>query len=136
MGLYDEMDLMLTDDGDLVIGEQDFATVSNAEAVVQEAKCRLKSSDPEWFMASICGNLEDLLGLDNTPETGKLGEELITASLTAEGFIDMEDLYVRAVPVDKKTLVFFVYFKLPNVTEPIGFEVTINLSTGATIRSV
>ena len=131
-----ESDLFLTEDGDLAEQDGDFALVHNAEATAQNVRCRLKSSDPEWYMEAICANLEDLLGRENSEETGRLGEELIIKALTADDLISIPDLYVQAVPVDKATIVFFVYFKTDNASAPIGYEVSVNLSANVTIRRV
>jgi len=134
MGKYDETDLRITEDGDLVIENGDLALVSGPEATAQNVMCRLKSADPEWYLEQIGANLEDLLGMPNTPETAAYGEELIRRALFADDLISPEDLYVQAVPIDRQTLLFFVFFKPPNATEPLGFEVQVNLSAGATIR--
>jgi hypothetical protein len=136
MGRYDESDLKITYDGDLVVEDGDIALVHNAECTAQGVFCRLKSSDPEWYGELIAANLEDLLGKPNTRETGQLGEEMIREALKIDGLIDNTDLYVQAVPIDKATVVFFVFFKPPNLTEPLGFEVTLNLSLGASVRRV
>lgn len=136
MGRYAEMDLAITPDGDLIIADGDFATVVNAECTAQGAYCRLKSSDPEWYQEAICANLEDILGKPNSKETGEEGEALITAALLSDDLISAEDLYVQATPVSRDTLLFFVYFKPDNLSEPIGYEVELNLSAGAKVRRV
>lgn len=137
MGIYNESDLRITLDGDLVIKDADFDLVHDFEATAQNVYCRLKSSDPEWFQETICANLEDLLGKPNTQETALAGEEMIKDTLTKDGLVDYEDLYVQAVPLDKFTLIFYVYFK-PNdyKGDPIGYEVELNLSIGAKVRRV
>jgi hypothetical protein len=138
MGRYNEMDLAITLDGDLIVDEEkgDFATVENSEAAAQNMFCRLKSSDPEWFDETLAANLEDLLGLPNTRENGEKGEEMIRHAMLIDDLISIDDLYVQAVPIDKYTLVFFVFFQGPETDKPIGYEVEVNLSSGATVRRV
>lgn len=136
MGRYTETDIRITEDGDLVIEDGDFALVSDAEATGQNLMCRLKSSDPEWFQESICANLEDLLGLPNNQETGEKGEGLIRKALTTDDLISIEDLYVQAVPINKSTMVFYVYFKAGEEDTTLGYEIELNLSAGAKIRRV
>lgn len=137
MGIYNESDLRITLDGDLVIKDGDFDLVHEFEAAAQNVFCRLKSSDPEWFQEIICANLEDLLGKPNTKETATQGEDLIKDALMKDGLVGYEDLYVQAIPLDKFSLVFYVYFK-PDEYEgdPIGYEVELNLSIGAQVRRV
>lgn len=136
MGRYAEMDIAITKDGDLIIKDGDFDVVLNADCTAQGAYCRLKSSDPEWYQEAIAANLEDILGKPNSKETGAEGERLIRAALLADDLISAEDLYVQAIPVDRETLIFFVYFKPDTLSEPLGFEVQLNLSAGATVRRV
>lgn len=137
MGIYDETDIRITTDGDFVIKDGDFSTVESFEAAAQNVYCRIKSSDPEWYLETIAANLEDLLGKPNTEETGKAGEELIRDALTKDGLINYDDLYIQAVPLDKFTLVFYVFFKPEEYEgDPIGYEVELNLSQGAKIRRV
>lgn len=137
MGRYDEADLAITLDGDLIVDEEkgDFKLVEGIECTAQGVFCRLKSSDPEWFDETLAANLEDLLGLPNTEENGRKGEEMITNALMVDNLVSIEDLYVQAIPIDKYTLIFYVFFKGPT-DEPIGYEVEVNLSAGATIRRV
>lgn len=136
MARYNEMDLAITPDGDLILKDGDFDVVVNAECCAQGAFCRLKSADPEWYQEAIAANLEDILGKPNTQETGREGEELIKKALLTDHLIAHEDMYVQAIPVDRQTVVFFVYFKPDTLTEPIGFEVRLNLSSGASVRRV
>lgn len=134
MGRFDETDLKLTADGDLSIKNGDFELVHNAEATAQNAYCRLKSADPEWYGEQICASLEDLLGMENKAETAAFGEQRIRDSLTKDSLINSDELYVQGTPVDKSTILFFVYFNVSDEIEPIGFEVSVNLSSGIALR--
>lgn len=137
MGIYEESDLRITKDGDLVVKDGDFDLVHDFEAAAQNVYCRLKSSDPEWFQEIICGNLEDLLGKPNTRDTATEGENMIKDALMKDGLISYDDLYVQAIPMDKFTLIFYVYFKPTDYEgDPIGYEVELNLSIGAQVRRV
>lgn len=137
MGIYNETDLRITPDGDLIVKDNDLATIEGFEAAAQNVYCRLMSSDPEWYMEQIGANLEDLLGKPNTRETATEGEDMIKDVLTSDGLVSYEDLYVQAVPLDKSTLVFYVYFKPDGYDgEAIGYEVELNLSIGAKLRRV
>lgn len=134
LGRYKQTDIKLTPGGDFEVVDGDFVLISGVEATTQNAYCRLRSANPEWFMEVIGADLEDLLGLDNTPETAALGEEKIRTALAGDDLISVEDLYVRGVPLDRRTILFFVFFNAPGSGSAIGFEVTLNLATGAVIR--
>lgn len=128
-------DIRITKDGDFVLTEsRDFSTVENSEALIQNAFCRLTSSDPDWYMETICANLEDLLGQRNTKELGTAGEDKIRLCLG--DLVSPQNLYVQGVPVNRYTILFYVYFLLEEDADPIGIEVELNLSAGAKARRV
>lgn len=134
------VDLRMNEDGDLVINENgDFDLVRKQDFIEQSARNRLRISDPEWtdFASKTIGaNLEDLLGMSNTPETAKLGVQMIMTTLTRDGLISAEDLYVRPIPVKRNVIEFYVFIRINDTDEPIGFVVSFNLESGAMIRSV
>lgn len=142
MARYDGTDLKLTPDGDLAIERGDLATVTKQQYIAQSARNRIKITDPEWVdyqIDAIGANLEDLIGLPNSPETASLGVEKIGDCLTKDGLLDTDDIYVRPVPVSRSVLVFYVFIRIPVnefEDETLGFEVLFNLETGLTIRSV
>lgn len=140
MGRYDGSDLMFTEDGDIVIGENgDFALVHDRQFVEQSSRNRLKVSDPDWFdfdMQEIGANLEDLIGRPNSIETAREGVERISKALTRNDLISREDLYIRPVPLTKYVIQFFVYIQTSQEGDPIGFAVSFNLESGVAIRSV
>lgn len=130
---------MLSEDGDLVIANGDFAVVKKQEFLNQSARNRIRTNDPEWpdYVESAVGaNLEDLRGKPNTVETAREGVALITDALTRDGLIDTDDLYIRPIPIDRKTLVFFVFINTEENGEPVGFEVTLSLDAGVSIRGI
>lgn len=139
MARLDKMDLKLTEDGDLVIEERDLATVIKQDFISQSARTRIKVSDPEWYdhqMESIGANLEDLIGMPNSPETAELGVERIGEALTRGGLLDSEDIYIRPVPVSRYYIVFYTFIRTTENGEPLGFEVLFNLQSGLELRSV
>jgi hypothetical protein len=139
MAKYDKVDLKLTEDGDLVIEKGDLALVRKQEFINQSARNRVKTNDPEWpdyQGIAIGANFEDLRGKPNTIETAREGVEKLTDCLTRDGLIDPEDLYIQPVPIDRKTIVFFVFINSPYEAEPTGFQVKLNLDTGVAIRGV
>lgn len=141
MARTDAIDLMFTEDGDLAIDikTNELATVQKQGYIAQSARNRIKITDPEWIdyeINQIGANLEDLLGMPNTQETAIEGIERIVSVLTRDGLISTEEVYVRPVPVGKYVVAFFVFIKIPDVPESLGFEVLFNLHTGLTIRKV
>lgn len=137
MAKYDRVDLAMTADGDLIIENGDLKLARNQEFVAQSFRNRIRTSDPDWYdniIKDIGANLEDLRGYPNTVETAELGVSMIAACLTRDSLIDPDDLYVKPVPFNKATIAFFVFVNSPFDSEPIGFEVQLNLTTGLTVR--
>lgn len=137
MAKYNLTDLKLSDDGDLVIADNDFIVVRNQEYVIQSIRNRLKTNDPEWFdyvVNEIGANFEDLRGLPNTPETAEKGASMIGQCLIRDGLLDLDDVYIQPAPITKDVLVFFVYINLPGLEEPFGFELNYNLHSGLMVQ--
>lgn len=139
MAKYNLSDLQLTEDGDFVIENNDLALVRKQKYVIQSVRNRLKVSDPDWWdyqLSQIGANLEDIQGMPNNPDTAKLGIKLIGKSLTQDGLIDQEDLYIQPTPINKDVILFFIYVNQEYEGKPIGFEVAFNLHTGLAVRRV
>jgi hypothetical protein len=118
--MYDEVDIKLTEDGDLALdGNGDFDTVSNEDCVAQDIQDRLRSNAPEWYHhPRICANFEDVKGEPNTRETGERVEDMALYALTNDGRIQEGDVIVRAVPVSTKQIDLHAF-----VTTPSGNQV-------------
>jgi len=136
MGQFNDIDMAITEDGDLIIEDGDFKLISKDDVMIQNVQCRLKSSDPEWLNEIISANLEDLFGMANTRETGQKGESLIKNALVADGLLLESEVYVKGVPVDRERIVYYIYFQSPYAIKPIGFEVQLNLNAGPSIRRI
>ncbi|MNP59468.1 hypothetical protein D3C76_1544660 [compost metagenome] len=80
--------------------------------------------------------MEDMRGKPNTVETAREGVAKIQNALTRDGLIDTDDLYIKPVPIDRKTIVFFVFINSPYNADPVGFEVTLSLDAGVSIRGI
>lgn len=130
-------DFKMTANGDILLvdGEERVGEATDYESLMQTMKVRVMSSDPDVIDPTeedFCCNLEDLIGLPNSLETAQLGVERITRSLTHDGLVQQEDLYVRPTPVNNTMMVFFVFVKKES-GENMYFEVIINLEVGVTI---
>lgn len=130
-------DFKLTANGDILLvqDEESLSEVSDYAALMQTMKVRVMSSDPDVIDPTekdFCCNLEDLIGLPNTVETAQLGIEKITRSLTHDGLVSQDDLYIRPTPVNRTMMVFFVFVKKES-GDNMYFEVIINFELGVTI---
>jgi hypothetical protein len=101
---YDEIDIKISEDGDLVVeeredGNTDFAFVSSDECLAQDIRNRMKSND-WWHHPIICGNIEDFKGQRNTKETGERIKNQVVYALTVDGRVGVGDLIVRPIPVN------------------------------------
>jgi phage baseplate assembly protein W len=104
------LDLFTDDDGDLQVGGNgDLLVARDADVVAQEMTWRLKTTQGDWMLIPSCGaDLEQLIGEPNAPKTGALMEALISRALTYDGFLRGEIREIRAVPVNRETLVGLV----------------------------
>jgi hypothetical protein len=103
-------DLGLTEDGDIQIGGNgDLLVVRDEEVVAQEIRFRVKTTRGDWALYPECGaDLELLIGLPNTPDTGRRAEEQVNRALTHDGFLGGELQEIRAVPVNREQLAVLI----------------------------
>lgn len=137
MPRYNRTDLRLTPDGDLVLTDTgDLALVDQMEYQRQQVINRLKSIQVDWIYDHIGADLEDLLGMENRPETAELFKAKVKEALTMDGFLTEADIYMEVVPTNRQTLVLFLFVNSPFAEEPLGFEVGLDLAAGATVTPI
>ncbi|WP_422661738.1 hypothetical protein ACK8P5_25630 (plasmid) [Paenibacillus sp. EC2-1] len=139
MSRFDRTDIALTPDGDLVLENGDLRLARNSEFMAQSVYNRVNTSDPDWIdylRIDIGANLEDFRGMPNNETTAEKGVLTIGQCLTRDGLVSPEDLYIEPAPFDKRTIAFFVFIKTPNESEPLGFEIRLDLDTGTVIKGV
>ena len=99
---------------------RDIALHVEENVLKQTSRNRLKTDAPDWFHHPLLGgNLSDLIGESNTRATGEKGVQLIIDALTYEDYFSLDQLNVRAVPVNASTILFYVEVK---ETTDIGME--------------
>lgn len=114
-------DIKATDNGDIEIVNGKFVLADEERTLKQNIEKRLRTDNPDWFRHYLLGaDLEDLKGMDNTRETGELGVERIVRALTYDGLVDLDKLYVRAVPTGGHEITFYIVVQL-------GYNRTISL---------
>jgi len=114
-------DIKATDNGDIEIIDGKFVLADEERTLKQNIEKRLRTDNPDWFRHYLLGaDLEDLKGMDNTRETGELGVERIVRALTYDGLVDLDKLYVRAVPTGGHEITFYIVVQL-------GYNRTISL---------
>lgn len=114
-------DIKATDNGDIEIVDGKFVLANEERTLKQNIEKRLRTDNPDWFRHYLLGaDLEDLKGMDNTRETGELGVERIVRALTYDGLVDLDKLYVRAVPTGGHEITFYIVVQL-------GYNKTISL---------
>ncbi len=100
------MDLKFTDEGDIVV-DQDLILANKEETYVQDIKNRVKTDNPDWrFYPMVGSDLEDLGGMKNTRETGDLGVNRISRSLSMSEVLSGQEIQVRAVPMGNNEIHF------------------------------
>ena len=108
-------------------GEQvfDIALSYGVDTLKQNIYARVKTQAPDWFLhPNLGGNLEDLIGEPNTRDTAQKGIKLIHDALTYGDFLTDGEFNVKAVPINKEEVVFFIVVDgvTGQVTVPIQFS--------------
>jgi len=103
------MDLYLTDAGDIVAnGSGDIALTPTVwRDDVQQAYLRTMTDAGDFLLAPLLGaSLSQLYGQPQSPQTGQLGIDLITAALQREGRFTGKPIQVNAIPTGSQTIRF------------------------------
>lgn len=113
-------DLYLTELGDLALSpEGDLAYVDNAwRDHSQQAYIRLKTAIGDFLLYPELGaDLERLIGMPQTVETGELGKFLIYKALTRDSVLSAYPIDVKAIPVSYSSIRFNIYITSGSRTE-------------------
>lgn len=129
-------DIALTPDGDFILEDYDIKLTDDAEYLKQQAQNRIKSIKVDWRYDHIGADMEDLIGQANTTDTAQWGTEKLTEALTFDGLFDVVDLYIKPIPLDKSTVVFFVFINSQLFEDPYSLLVEIDLQADVTVKEV
>ena len=142
MNVPNEMDLAMTDDGDLlfyshdeneIINYQFVKEIGKEDLVIQNIKNRIKTTKPDWFYDHIGANIEEIIGMENSKETALYGAELIKSSLTEGGYINEYDVYIKPVPTDIFSIMYLVAVRIAD-DNIVQFKVSVALNAGINVE--
>jgi hypothetical protein len=125
-------DLFITEDGDLVISDNDLKTVSGDSFREQSAINRIKSVKSDWFYDNVGADMEEILGEPNTREVAEIGKNKIISVLTEDNLFEIDEVFVKVVPIKKYSLLYMVAIK-SNSGSPIAINVKLDLVRGVFI---
>lgn len=109
---------------------RDFTYVYDNNRYKQVINNRLRTDAPDWFhYQSMGGNLTDLVGEPNTPETGELGITYIRSALTYAGLFAEKDLNIRAVPINPEEILFMITVATQD-NQSYRYPIILNLNHG------
>ena len=116
MAIYDEVDILLSTDGDLnVSANGDLQMAEPSGVVAQDIMFRARTDwddfDPHPKLGA---DLQRLIGEPNNKEAGVRAEELFYSSLTKGGRFDPADLRLKAVPVSMERVVLYAFVNALN----------------------
>lgn len=125
------LDLFTTAEGDVVIGANgDLLAARDEEVVAQEVLWRCKTVRGDWVLFPECGaDLEYLVGLPNSPETGAQAEALVNRALTHDSFLLGELERVEAVPINREQIAVFINIDYDG-ENPFTMPITVDLKEG------
>lgn len=130
MALYYGQDIKCDLSGDITLSNNgDIAIANSTESVLQHVAFRLRTS-PDGFTASdsrVGANLAPFIGEQITDDLFQNIEDAIRLDITT--FINNEDFFVAAVPVDEGQVMIFtkvdgLFIDSNGNTESNGFEAT------------
>lgn len=134
---FDDIDLAITEDGDLVwTSDEDLGTVSELDYVIQTVRNRLMSIASDWYYDNIGADIESFIGKPNNKETCDEIVRSITDSLISDGFCDFEDTLVTAQPLSTSDAIVGVFINTGFSETPIGFVVEMNFLTGFMVKRI
>lgn len=105
------MDMYFTEDGDIARSPSgDIAvTPTQYRDDLQQAYIRIMTDQSDYLLYPELGaSLSQLNGMPQSPETGRIGEKLITSALNREGRFAGRSFTVTSVPTGPQTIRFDV----------------------------
>jgi hypothetical protein len=122
-------DLWLTEEGEPVLENGDFAISLGTDSLLQNILYRLKTVISDWVLCPECGaSLEQLIGEPNSQETADRMEEQVLYALTHDGFLFSDELEIITLPVDKNTILLTVFVTFEGKQTSLAF--TLDLKEG------
>lgn len=113
-------DISLSEDGDML-----FDDTGRTQYIKQCVINRIKSVKSDWIIDNIGADIEQLVGMQNSSETGKRAESLILAALKDDNFLDDDEVYITCNPSSKYALVFDIMIKIYDEFVKIKFTLDI-----------
>jgi len=123
-------DVFLDVNGEIAVGSNgDLKIARNADVIEQEVIWRLKTAKGDWMLEPQDGaDLETLIGFSITPATLTRMENMITESLTNDGYFDANIRQVLAVPLGVSTVQALVEVEFGEHT--FFTDITLDLKEG------
>lgn len=127
-------DFSITNQGELIYNHfiQDIDRVEKDNLTMQIALNRIKSVVGDWFNTTIGANLEEYIGMPNTPSTSFDVMESILDALTFDDFLEKNSIY-QIPRLDKTNLSIKLFIKKEFEDEPIVIDVVVDMSSGVRI---
>lgn len=127
-------DFNINENGELIYNSniQDVDYIKDDDLIKQISTNRIKSVVGDWFNSRIGANLEEFLGLPNTPSNTNEIINRIENALVYDDFLLESDLYI--IPkIDKTNLSLKVFIKGKYSSSPILIDVYIDIVSGVKI---
>ena len=110
-------DLYFSEDGDLKTSVSGDVAITYSESrnLAQQIYLRVMTVLGDFPLYPNMGaEIEKLIGMPQTKETGTLGEKIIMEALDRDGRLKNRPISVKAVPVSAKTIRFDIYTIIDN----------------------
>lgn len=129
------VDFNINNVGELVYNNiaQDIEIIEKDYLTEQISVNRIKSIVGDWFNTKIGANLEEYIGMANTPSVSFDIMESIVNSLTFDEFLEESEIY-QIPRIDKTNLFIKVFIKKKYESNPIVIDVVIDMSSGVRVN--
>ena len=132
MGIYNDVDIAVSPNGDLVISSTGDLQMALPSGVLKQDIAFRVRTDPTDFIPhpELGAGLDDLIGEPNSRANAKIGESKIINSLTYDTRISNSDLYVRGVPISLDAVVYYIFVNNGGIQLNVTPGVSFNIGTG------
>jgi len=107
---YDRTDLLWTSRGDYFLGNDGDVMDTKYDplrSLWQEIKTRVEADQGDWVVfPTVGGNLSDFIGEPNLKVTAESLRTRLISCLTANSFINNQDIKIKYLPIDRDKLLF------------------------------
>ena len=137
MATYNEIDITMSPDGDLVLdSRKDLRMAAPSGVVKQDITFRARTEYDDFTPhPDIGADLPSLVGEPNSKENALMAEEKLFTSLTKDNRFNHNDIRVKAVPISMNSIVLYTFVNASNYNTNLFVASVLDYENGITNTS-